>query len=325
MTERVFWSGVRSQSHVVQAAAWLRHRLAESPDDIVLVNLGVGGFLGRRPVTTADLDSLLPADPRLRRVDSADHAGRPGERLTYLAVGAPGIKPWLRLLTANPGRRIPVVVTDEGIGSYGSWRSRRDAWRREGGREPWPTIRALAVAGARRGLTTTRWAQYEPTVAGWRVNPDIAAELTRYAAARTPHLAVFLSQPWVELGLLDGQRYAAHVRAVGDAVTGAGWTFAVRPHPAEDATRYAEWTVLAGNRPAELDPRVNGASAALGATSTALLNLAAAFGVPALRVTTPDLAFLDAGLSRDQSALLDRWVPHRAGERGVREWIEGLA
>lgn len=311
VARRVFCSGVRSQSHVVYAASWLRDLLRRTDGPVTLVNLGRGSFLGRQAVTDADVRRLLPDDPRLTIEQASSLRGRRGERLAYLAIGAPGIKPYGRLLAANPGRAFHVVVTDEGLGTYGTWQTRRDAWLREGGQGWWPTVRALATTGARRVLTTQRWALYERRGASWAVHEEVAAEFRRHGGVRraaSPRTAVLLSQPWVELGVLDAGAYAAHVDRLAAQASGAGLRFVVRPHPVEDPARYAAHEVYAGPEPAELDARIVGASVVLGATSTALLNLRALYGVPALRVAAPGLEFLDRDLSADQASLLGQFV-----------------
>ncbi|WP_156887558.1 polysialyltransferase family glycosyltransferase [Propionicicella superfundia] len=317
---RVFLSGVRSQAHVVYAASWLRAQLAADPAPVTVVDGGLGGFLGAAPVTPGDLDRLFPSDPRLTRI-SPTGAGRvwasPDERLVYLAIGAPGIKPWLRLRAANPARRIAVVVTDEGLGSYGDWRSRRDAWRREGGGAVWSTARAVAGAAAKRLLVDERWALYTDTPAGWRLHEPVADEFRRPARSAPVDRAVFLTQPWVELGTVTDVAYRRHIAEVAAACTAAGYTFAVRPHPAEDASRYAQWDVLPGTVPAELDPRITSSAVVLGATSTALLNLAAIFRLPAYRVGGKELAVLDELLSPRQRALLDTYLPPTVEPSGL--------
>ncbi len=313
---RVYVSGIRSRTHVVYAASWLRTQLEGRTGPVIVVDWGGGSFLASRPVTPADLDRLLPQDPRLVRI-SPRRTGRthaaPGEDLAYLAIGAPGIKPWLRLRAAHPLRRIRVIVTDEGIGSYGTWQSRREAWIREGGREPWPTIRALAVFGARKLLTTQRWALYEVRDGQWRLREQVAAEFRRPVRVTQDPIsgpyAVFLTQPWVELGVLTDAAYRAHIAEVASACEAAGLEFLVRPHPAETSARYASWRVLTSTSPAELDPRVTSATAVLGATSTALLNLAAIFRIRVYRVGGKELAVLDDQLSQRQRALLDTFLP----------------
>lgn len=324
---RVIWSGVRSQTHVVYAASWLRQLLATTTGPITLVDLGVGGFLGKNPVTPADLERLLPRDDRMRRIRATgkrDLVALDHEQRIYLATGAPGIKPWLRTLAAQPSTPIRVVVTDEGIGSYGSWQTRRDAWRREGGSEPWTSVRAVAVATANQVLTSERWSLYRQRSGRWTVVEPVAAEFRRHRIPGRSSTAVFLSQPWVELGVLTDAQFRAHVGQVAEQVTAAGWDFAVRPHPAEDETRFAGFEVLPGFTPAELDLRVTSARAVLGATSTALLNLKAIFGIPAIRLTTPELARLDSGLGRHQRSLLDSYLPPAVEARDLPDALHAL-
>ncbi len=309
---RVYLSGVRSQTHLVYAASWLRERLACDPAPITVVDWGLGGFLGARPVSEADIDRLLPHDPRLTRISPTGSdrvAAEPDDRLVYMAVGSPGIKPWLRLRAAHPRRPLSVVVVDEGLGSYGTWQARRDAWLREGGRGPWPTIRALAGASAKRLLTTRRWPLYIEEPHRWRLNELAAQEFKLQGTQETTQQAVFITQPWVELGILSDDAYRGHISEVAAVCQKAGYRFAVRPHPAEDGARYRDWDVIPGTAPAELEPRITSSAVVLGATSTALLNVAAIFGSRAFRVGGKELAVLDELLSERQRALLDTYLP----------------
>nr|WP_246242585.1 alpha-2,8-polysialyltransferase family protein [Flexivirga aerilata] len=217
---------------------------------------------------------------------------------------------------ADIRRRVTTVVTDEGIGTYGDWRTRRDAWRRQGVREPWTTTRALAIEGAVRGLTTTRFPMYDES-RDFALHPGIAAEFRRHSGDAAPDPAdgrvVFLGSPWVEIGALTPQAYLAHVDGIARRVAADGGRLVIRPHPAEDPARYAGREVIAGDLPAELDPQVVGASAVIGGASTALLNLAALHGMPATRVLTPGLEHLESELGERQRALLDRYLRPPAG------------
>lgn len=311
---RVCWSGVRNQTHVVYAASWLRTLLARTTGPITLVDMGIGGFLGKNMVTLADVHELLPHHSRLTFVASGGASAlsqQDGESRYYLATGAVGIKPWLRLKSTRFWAPLTVVTTDEGIGTYGDWRTRRDAYARQGGKGPWPTVRALGVTWASSLLTDRKWRLFEKRDGTWTVNQAIADEFRRYHpdAAPDTSTAVFMSQPWVELGVLSADRYLQHLRLIAAEVESVGLRFVVRPHPAEDVTRYADWEVLGGSRPAELDPRITTAGAVLGTTSTALLNLAAIFGRRAIRIAIPELDQLTERLSPDQAGLLDTFLP----------------
>ena len=305
-------TGVRSRTHLVHIAAYLRRELASRDGELQVRYVEGGRFLGHAQVTRDDVHRLLPDDPRLHvsfPTGADRRAAGPGP-LTYVSVGVPGLKPWAALQRNDIRRRVHVVVTDEGLGTYGDWRTRRDAWRRQGGREPWPTIRSLVVEAGRRRLTGERFALYDGS-AGWAPDPLIAAEFRRgvrpVPGTEDPADAervVLLTQPWVELGVLDDAAYAAFVARVAGAVRAAGRRLQVRPHPAEDPARYAAWEVLDGDRPAELDARIVSAGAVIGGTSTALLNLAALYGRPAHRLLVPGLEHLESELGRDQRALL---------------------
>lgn len=308
-------SGVRSRTHLVHVASYVRHLLDSRPGRVVVQSLGTGGFLGRTTVTDADVAGFLPSDPRLQvHASTAPGSPAPGRNVdwVYLAVGAPGIKPWLRMAARHPLHRPRVVVVDEGLGTYGTWRTRRDAWRRQGGGPLWPTVRALAVTGAGRLLTDERWALYLPTESGaWRLNEHVAAEFRRSVPvpASRSRAAIYLAQPWVAMGLWPAEDFLAHLHAVRAAADRAGLEFAVRPHPADPDDAYRGLPVSPGRGPAELDPEVVAAHVVLGATSTALLNLAAIHSTPAVRVTHPRLDPLDRELGPDQRSLLQQYVP----------------
>lgn len=304
----VYWSGLVSTAHLLYGTAWLRRLRETAPRPITVVLAGFHSFLGVRQLDHTAVAQALAGlgDVRVAAPGDGDLRIPAGYSGHYLAVGAPGIKAWLRLRRANPTRRIETIVTDEGLSSYGTWRTRRDAWRREGGREPWPTVRALAVAAARRGLTTRRWAMYRATDAHWQVNPWIRGEfLAAGTRQRVRPTAVFCSQPWVQLGLLSAAEYTAFVLAVAESCRAQGLDFILRPHPVEDTSPYhARIQVSSETRPAESDPECINATVLLGASSTALLNLAAVHGVPVVRVSPPAVAALDAHLSPDQASLL---------------------
>lgn len=303
--QHVVVTGASSATHLLYVASWLRHLLGRTTGEVAVFHPPA------RQVDLARHRDLLPEHPRLRvGSDPAGWVCPTGHELTYVAVGAPGLKPWARLRRANPRVRLRVVVTDEGLGTYGGWRTRRAAWAREGVTEPWRTVRTTAVVGGARLLTTTRWALYEQHQGRWQVHEEVAAELRRHVPARSSGSdeVVLLTQPWVELGLVDEAAQRAQVQALAAQVEGAGGRLVVRPHPAEQPARYAGHPVLAGPRPVELDPRVVGARAVVGATSTALLNLAAVHGVPAVRVPVPGRPELDTDLSPRQASLLETFV-----------------
>lgn len=312
---RIFLSGVKSVTHLAHAASYLRCLLSTSSGPVTLVDLGVGAFMGRYNVTDDDVRRQLAHDERITlvRPPAAERwQARRGERLIYVAVGAPGIKPYVRLRAANPTRRVHVVVIDEGLGSYGNWRTRLEAWQRQGARGPWPWIRSIAVATASRALTDERWALYRQGTSGWYVDNRVATALRGdHLKLRPPEpRVVFLSQPWVELGQLSEETYLTHLHAVERACAAAGLSLRIRPHPAEDPRRYRDFDVDTARGPSELDASIVSATAVLGATSTALLNIAAVHGTPAIRLSLlPESTDLEIRLSPEQESLLDAFLP----------------
>lgn len=311
---RVLWGGIASRAHIVYGASWLR----QFGEPVRVAVAEPRGFLHAGQLTLDDVAQMLPdgitAEPWTAKTDVNSVEA-------LLSVGAVGIKPWLRTRRGIGLRRLTVVVTDEGLGSYGGWVTRRAAWRREGIREPWLSLRTTAVVGATRVLTSKRWATYAVRDGRWAVRPVIADEFRRHAR-RTPGppTAVFLSQPWPELGVISEPEYLEHVAAAAGVAQRHGLDFSVHPHPAEPAERYATWPTHRGL--AELTQAAVNASVVLGATSTAMLNLAAIHGVPALRIAPRPVEALDEGLSRAQATLLRQYLGQTVP---MRQWHSKLA
>lgn len=306
VSHHVYWTGIASRAHLIYGASWIRQLLGE---------IRVSVFPLRRflDAPILDLDDVRAAVPEHVEVTAFDaHAPlAAGERATLLSVGAVGIKPWLRLRRVLGVRRMPVVVTDEGFGTYGDFSTRRAAWQREGVREPWLSVRAGAVTTASSLLTSRRWHLHREVAGRWELNVPIASEFHRYAQrTRSDGGAVFLTQPWPELGVLDEQSYLEHIDAVAQACGEAGLPFTVHPHPAEPHERYDAWDVHRMRGLAECDPQSVNATVLLGATSTAMLNVAAVHGVPTVRVATPELVRVTRGHSRRQQSLLAQYTGH---------------
>ncbi|MGL5859680.1 MAG: hypothetical protein ACRCY9_00290, partial [Phycicoccus sp.] len=106
---RVVVAGVRSTTHLVYAASWLRHVVGSGAGpEVVVDDLGSRPFLGEDRVDPADAARRLSLDGRLRvrpAGSSAWWAPEVGEDRVLLSVGAPGTKVWVRMSTAAPGRR----------------------------------------------------------------------------------------------------------------------------------------------------------------------------------------------------------------------------
>jgi hypothetical protein len=320
----VVWAGVASRTHLVYGASWIRE-LARREDGEVAVEMMEGRmFFGDEALDPEVVASFLPDGVSVR-----PWTGQPAEpdgELWLLSVGAVGIKPWLRLRAKNPTRRFSVVVTDEGISTYGNWRSRREAHKRQGVREPWRTVRTSAVELATMTLATSRWPLHVQTDDGWALNKPAADEFRRLAPEPDrAERAVFISQPWPELGVMDESEYVHHVDDVARASRAAGLEFVVVPHPGEPEARFAHLSVTDGHTMAELNPVALGARVLAGASSTAMLNLAAIHGIPAVRVGTPQLADLDRRLAPRQATLLSRYAtPSLSPEAFGRRLSQGF-
>lgn len=322
MRRHVIVTGVRNQSHLVHVSSYLRHLLdgagPTATDRLGVSYVGGGRTLGRIAVPESEVARLLPDDDRLE-LDFPTGAGKwrfPADaRAAYVAVGAPGLKPYARMLAANRGRRIPVVVTDEGIGTYGDWRTRRDAWARQGVPQPWRTVRSLAVSAGERTLTTQRWAMYRKDGSGrWRLDDLVGGEFRRRCPPVDPEPefedVVMLTQPWTLLGVVGVAAYRTHLDELAAEAAADRRRLVIRPHPAEDPELYKGFPLLTGGILAELDPEVVAARAVIGGPSTALLNLAALYGMPARLVDPPGLRLWDQ-LGPRQRELFDtfvRWV-----------------
>lgn len=307
-TARVSISGMRRHTHAIYVASWLRRLLDETDRPIDVVDLDAGSA----PDTTLvrRLVGLLGDPERLHVLP--DHRTRTGDH-HYVAVGAPGIKPWLRLRSRTRGP-LTTVVVDEGLGSHSTWPVRRAALRREGTPEPRATIRATGVTAAKRFLTDERWQLYERRAGEWAVNSRIADEFRRHRPPGTERRTttgdvIYISQPWVEFGVVPAGEYVARLRALDDAVSASGLHLRLRLHPAERPDRYGSFDVMNATGPAELDPDTVASRLVIGDCSTGLLNLSAVLGVPTRRLAWPAGATSPVPLSAAQQSLFDTFLP----------------
>lgn len=312
---RVALSGVRTQTHLVYVASWLRSAVAGGADVLELVDLDAALDRPRVGGGAAVVSTLAAEVPGVV-------AGGGGPVDTYVAVGAPGLKPLLRLVRAAHRKPVTVVV-DDGIGSYGTWSTRRAALVREGAGEPWASVRAAAVESSRRMLTSQRWALFVRSGGRWVVHDPVGEEFRRHVAPVAVEAAgqtvVYLAQPWVELGLVGVDEYRARLTQLGAEVAEVGMDLAIRPHPTSSAELHRGLRVIDGDGPAELDPAVQGARLLVGETSSALINAAALFGTPACRLDGPVYRQLAAGLSPAQRGIADAFVPDVRPIGGIAE------
>ena len=180
------------------------------PVEVVVLDVGAGfgdATGGRGPGPP-----LPPDDPAMTlttRVLPEHWLVAPGVERVLLSIGAPGTRAWSRLVLAGRGRRPRVVVVDEGIGSFGDVRARREAYRRQGGRGAWPAVRAAVVSTGHHVLTGVHWSLYRRAGRGWEVVPEVAEEF-RLASGRVrpgPGVAVYLTQPWPDIGVMSEPAY----------------------------------------------------------------------------------------------------------------------
>lgn len=326
-TVHVLVTGVKSRSHLLYVASYVRTRLAQRAGLRMLVSvLPSSGFLAADTVGLDDVRELLPADARMTVTD--DFPGwrfQDGAEAVYVSVGAPGMRALSKIRRADPRRRVHVVVTDEGIGTYGSFATRRDAMRRQGASAFAASLKAGLVVTSARLFTSERWPAYVPSAGAWSVSEPVAREFGRHLPSDvrpgSSDLAVVLTQPFVDLGLVDEGVYLAYVETLCAAAREAGLRPVVRAHPAERRDRYDRFEVLPGCGTAELDPDVVGASVVMGGPSTALVNLAAMEGGRVLWVSEPSLTALDTDVSKQQREIFDTFLGPRIPLAAISEYL----
>lgn len=280
---------------MVYVASWLRN-WADASRAIEAVDLDDDGSPERRGA----LDRYLPDEVRLVQPKGTDSGGFDH----FVAIGAPAI----RRISVGWSRSAMLAV-DEGLGSYGTIRTRTAALTREGKSE----MRAVSIAAVRGVsrwlLAGERWRLYQREGERWFPNRAIATEFARHCGhvVAQDHV-VYLSQPWVEFGLVSEAAYLRHIAGVQSTVRATGRGLIVRPHPLESPRRYRSHDVVGSSGPAEADPLVVGAAAVVGDTSTALVNLASMFGTRAYRVSLEEPAIWPHPMSRQQRSLFDSFV-----------------
>lgn len=312
---RVTVSGLRTGVHGVYVTSWLRHALAAGACEISIVKLNSTEHAG------AEFDERVAVEFPDVRVGKEHPEGR--GRHAFVSIGSPAIAAWTRFRVSRSAWPLHTVVVDEGIGSYGNVTTRRSALRREGTREPMATVRASARYAAQRVLADERWCLYRFVHGGWQLDDRLAAEFRRVRpSGALSDCVVFLTQPWVDRGLITESAYLQYLRQIAEEVIRAGVEFRIRPHPTERTSRYSGFHLLRSELPAELDPDVLSARLLLGETSTALLNLAAVHDVPAARVVGPLASLRSIELSRTQESLFGQFVPVVVGVSEIQGTVE---
>lgn len=315
-------SGVRSRTHVVYLTSYLRTRAAVG--EMELFDLDDSPLLSG-PDPSAEWKAFAESCACSVRGSSA-LVGGPD---VYVAVGRPGIKPILRMAAR---RRLPgnVVVTDEGIGSYGTSAARLGALVREGKSQPraFATVVGGMFAGAM--VRSERWSTYLPRPGGWDVNQLVRDEFVRERTVSWtpgdggPWVGCLL-QPWPELGVgteADQLRGLARLRRHCER---NGTRLLVIPHPSEPASRYTgQFEVLPPDRPAELEAGLDRLSLLIGETSTSLLHHRALFGLPAMRLDRTVGGLPVPPLHGSQRSLMQHFLGTPVGSERIEREIERL-
>jgi hypothetical protein len=285
---------MRTTLHGVHVRSYLRRLSSHEPVTLVAGD----GYDPKRFIDLDEVGAITVGDDGVSPFDA------------YVAVGAPSL--WL--LRSIGGRRRfgvrDVVVVDEGLGSYGTVLTRRRAMQREGAGAGWATVRAAAVS-ASRSMARDRWSLFEVEGGRWVVNDEIAAEFRSLPVQGTHAPAadvIYLSQPWIELGVVSVDVHLGHLEHLRDVCASARLTFAVKPHRWEDRGRYVGFDVIEGDQIAEADGTVRAARLVVGEASTALLTLSSVLGRRAMRVAGPASTQRSVALSRRQRSLLETFV-----------------
>lgn len=287
--------GARSESHLLYAVSYA-HAMSVFYHDVLLCDVD------------AQIESRAPAAPWLQRlgpgIQVVDRLPPSVDRVDRAYIGSPSIRRVFDSDRPRPPARS--VVLDEGLGSYGSIRSRVGALRREGSEMSNALARAILRTLAINVTPRWRWQTYKLTGEGWVINEAVAqAFRTAAEPAKLSDRVILLTQPWVELGLANETHIRAKVSRIAHATEAAGLELVVCSHPHERVRCYDGIATVNGVGPSELQASVIGARLVIGDTSTALLNLAAIFGVASIRVSGLAKA---VPLSAAQQGLLDHFV-----------------
>ncbi len=321
----VFFSGVTNQTHLVYGAAWIRELLEQTSGQVRVTLLPTKQFLAQDAISLTTAAQFLPASDRLDITSAATARHRLGaDEVGYLlSVGSVGLRAWSQLRRANPLARLRVIITDEGLGSYGNAAARRQAWLREGRSNRFATMRSM-VGAATKLLGPRNYFLHRETRSGWQLRDSIVEEFQRQQRrSSVSNQAVFLSQPWPELGVVSESNYLAHMTELAEACSDAGLDFLVHPHPAEPTERYSAWPTSPEPKMAEFDPSCVSAALVLGGPSTALLNLAAIHQVPALHCVVADQQSTSELLVAKQRRLLAHYLGEPVNQFEARAAIHG--
>lgn len=120
---------------------------------------------------------------------------------------------------------------------------------------------------------------------------------------------LFLSQPYVEMGLIDAQSYLDVVKAAEEHFNSLGKRLQIKAHPAEDLTKWHSHDVCDFDGPVEVLLAENQCTifAVIGISSTALILAKRLFGLRAFRVQHPALSPLkNSGMNSKLESLLEQ-------------------
>lgn len=316
---RVHMLGVSDRRHLVFAAAYLRRLLSATTGPIEVV-VRPAPRRGGDALSVGEICRALPEDPLLSFVRRSDPRRRRTRTVLLSMDGAP-VGTYLRLL-GGERHRAWVVVWDSlspvGEGQPRPRPRRASALLRAPGR----TARSATDVV----LTDQRWALAQRDRAarlGWRLNDDVAAEFRRVVRrSGTPRrAAVYLAEPWPTDPIAQDDLVAT-VTALAHACEAAGLSFQVRPAVAADAEHFADWPLIAGGGPAELDATVVDATIVIGTPSLGLLHLAAVHDVPTLVVQRTGTAA--PASRRGRRSAYDAFLPSRASATAAAPLLESL-
>ena len=101
--------------------------------------------------------------------------------------------------------------------------------------------------------------------------------------------ALYISQPCVELGLLDENQYREILSRIREVFAKQGIDFLIKPHPSESTSKFSEFTICTNNCPAEalLSAHQDYLTCVVGTTSTSLIVAKRLFGIRAYAVHHP--------------------------------------
>ncbi len=301
----IYISGVCSITHLLYVSSYIFYSYKNKNDYVILVEK-YNGFLNRKDIPDEETEKWLgKAYFVSKKLDIKEFYRIPGvskkSEVEHIYIGSVGIKPFIVTKFKLFRHDIKNTVIDEGLSFGSGFISKISSLRRE---RSINLVHALMVSFIevtfkRKLLVDKKWQLYS----NYKINP-VMAEFIK--AKNVPfkygdEYILFLSQPWVELGVMKESKYLELLRNIKMTLESHCLKLLIKPHPSELLNRYTDncYDIYKDDSPIELSFDSINCIGLVGFNSTGLINISALYSVPIFRLHTEEMSSLNLSLKQE--------------------------